>query len=554
MSQFEVYTFLSQFGTIMNIENGYRGELWVVYHRSAAVDRLKAKSRLPIDGRKSMTIEWGYDGRWRLHSGWTAAKLKRTGTKQRRSLATAAAPPAQTDAGHMLNALNDDCIRSIVEASVSEAVGLVEVAKVCTRFRYIARQVFDAKYRSEPSFYRTLVSRQPLSLIAAFFRIFGASIKTLDFGQRYNGDTINGIVDQHCPQLECMQCELTQPQTRAALRRLAGRIKRMFVKCAGSTCLDLSDTFDASAPTELLSVCIGSRLVLPAATLARLTDVRIKDADLYNTAKLKAFFRHNGQLEHLRLRNIGISVGIEHIVQLLPNLRSISLCFRWPPMQCNDYECFGRLRQLRSVHVRLEAPQVRQIIDTLVKRGTQLEQLRFCIGQADVATQDAIGEIQSLQVLQVDCLRGGGSGGDDLLRFVQRVQSNLRQLKVTMVSSNAAMSLVRLASDRLAELAFVIAHERYKAVGLLDDKLAAIRCIAQQKDIRLTVVMLYEFSETEIPVSECGAVALVVRPIYRQACNFASLFCVAFRYRCRSISGESIASGCPTHKSIDGAD
>lgn len=494
MSQFEVYTFLSQFGTVMSIEDDYRERLYVVYHRSAAVNRLKPKSVLPINGRKSMTIEWTYDDRWRHHGGWTAAKPKR-----RRSLAALATAPAQTDDGHMLNALNDDCIRSIVEASVSEAVGLYEMANVCTRFRYIARQVFDAKFRSKPWFYRTLLSGQPLSLIADFFRIFGASIRTLDLGQYYNGDTINGIVDMYCPQLECLKCEITQPQTQAELRRLAGRIRRMFVKCSLCICFDLNETFDASSPTELLSVSIDSRLVLPSVKLDRLTDVRIISAELANAAKLKAFFRHNGQLEHLRLHNVVLSVGIEHVVRLLPNLRSISLCFKWPSMQCNDYECFGRLRQLRSVHMQLEAPQVRQIIDTLVKHGTQLDELKFNIGNADVATLDAICEIQSLKVLEVDCLRGR----NDLLRFVQRLPS-LRRLKVAIVGTNAAMSLVQRASDGLNELAFRIAHEQDEVAGSLDDRLAAIWRTAQQKDVRLTIVMLYSYNEAEIPVSECG--------------------------------------------------
>lgn len=189
MSLFEVYSVLSQYGTIIAISSNYiASTASVVYHWSEAVDLLKTVSVLPINNRRSMTIVWILDDRWPNGSKWYTFK-----SNQSDSLAVVPAP-AQTDARHMLNVLNDVCIREIIETVVFEAVGLWEIAKVCTRFRYIARKVFEAKFRSKTCFYRTLLSdSQPLSMIEDFFDIFGASIKMLYVGQDYDSDTASSI-------------------------------------------------------------------------------------------------------------------------------------------------------------------------------------------------------------------------------------------------------------------------------------------------------------------------------------------------------------------------
>lgn len=104
-----------------------KSEVLVKFLRTKAIVQLKREGTLHIDSHKTMNFEWrsnsfcDYGGYWNLRSKLTMSLL-RTPNEPR----------------NIVNTLNDDCLRHILEFVIDDVIGLCELAKVCTQFHPIA--------------------------------------------------------------------------------------------------------------------------------------------------------------------------------------------------------------------------------------------------------------------------------------------------------------------------------------------------------------------------------------------------------------------------------
>lgn len=488
MSHYDLYIFMKQFGTIMSMENDFNGEFFVVFLRTEATDTLKTQGTVRIDGRKTVTIQWTHDNFWKNYGHWNTSKSKRS-----RALMVV---PDEHSPDNILNALNDDCIRNIIETCIFDAVGLYELAKVCTRFQYIAQQIFETKYRQHSWFYRTLTFWQPLSLIEDFYRIFGGSIIELDFGQRYNSDIVNGIVDKYCPKLESVKCELNEQQSCKEIRLLANRVKRLHIKWPRYETLDLTGIFDRCTNLEFLSIYnADAKLMLPRIKLPSLIHFRVMNAQFGNSVMIKGFFKQNSQLKRLNLHNVCLSFGMEHILRMLPDLETICFNYTWQDFRCDNYDCFEQLTKLKVLRTLIDTNETLAILNAIARYRIELDSLRFHLIADSVEIENAVCQMKSLQCLEIECVRGD----NDLRRYVQELPE-LIELKVNIINTANAVEILRHAKDNLGIVTFTITYDDNDTDDM-EKRLEDILATAKSRDFLLTVVLLYNLNENELPVS-----------------------------------------------------
>lgn len=470
------------------MENDFNGEFFVVFLRTADTDQLKRNGTLRINGRKTLSIQWTHDAFWKNKGHWNTLKSKRA-----RSLMHA---PDFEAPDNMMNSLNDDCLRHILEECVSDAVGLYELAKVNTRFQYLARKIFETKYRQHPWFYRTLTFWQPLSIIEDFYRIFGKSIIALDFGQRYNSDIINGIIETYCPRLESVKCELSEQPSCKEVQILAQRVKQLHLKWHRLDPLDLTGTFDESPNLELLSIYnCDAKLLLPRTKIPKLIDLRLSNAEFGNSVMIKGFFKQNAQLERLKLHNICWSIGVEQILTFLTNLESLCIECTWSQFRCGDFNCFGQLKCLTELRIILDANDTQRVLNAITVNDIELEVLRFQVYPDNTDVENIVCNMNSLTCLEIECILSD----HELRRYVQELPE-LRELKVCFITTTKAVQLLRYAKDDLVKVTFTITYDSTE-VENMDKKLEDIWTTAQRREIILNVVLLYNLNESEIPVS-----------------------------------------------------
>lgn len=108
----------------------YGERLKIVFMRTKKIDELKCESELEVDGSRC-SIEWMQDKIFCMEA--------MCGGSVPESLLT---PPEQESPQHILNALNDDCLRSIFESNNMEWEDLCSIGSVCSRFNEIVRPVY----------------------------------------------------------------------------------------------------------------------------------------------------------------------------------------------------------------------------------------------------------------------------------------------------------------------------------------------------------------------------------------------------------------------------
>lgn len=287
----------------------------VRFLRGQATDTLKPEKQLWIDdrlaGRTSVAIRWRYDKFWtdnRLHHTPELAAL---------------IPPAHSPR-NILNALNDDCLRNILERCVNnDSAALCEVVQVCERIQYIAQEIIR-----RTSILSLQTGRVPLPVTENFFRMNGQWMTDVRIGDDAADVTI-GIIEKYCPNLESFRCSITHQQSFKELRLLAQRIKALHIDWHFiSPIIDcMSGAFNQYSNLEVLSIHNTSKrsLCFPTSKMPKLIELRLRNVRVYDEKMFTRFFEQNDQLKTLWLQNVLIGIGLEAICHLLPNLRALRI-------------------------------------------------------------------------------------------------------------------------------------------------------------------------------------------------------------------------------------
>lgn len=511
MTHHDVYIFLKQFGTVMTMKN-HMGQSQVVFLRTKAIEQMKTKRSLRINTRQTMEIHWAYDDYWMDNSHWNSIESKPTPS-------LLLAPDADSPQ-NILNILNDDCLRPIFEICIRDVTGLCELAKVCTRFEYIVQQMFRAKYRHHHYswLYKTPIHKksnsisqnpgansrlsscwQSLPLVEDFCRIFGDLIIDFSFGTHDNSDIVNGIIAQYCPNLESFKCSILQRQSLKHIKQLAQHVKQLQIEWQPCNRLDLTVILNHCPHVELLSIGTNSKygctnVLLPRKKMPKLIDLRLVGTVFTNNEMIRSFFHQNNQLKRLEVDNIGLSIGADHILDLLPNLESLHIHALYD-MYYENINCFGRLKNLKELRFLDYSAHIPYILDAIAKSHVELETLTFHVHVDTVDIVNSVGQMKSLRSLEIGCFHRD----HDLTRYVRELPE-LIELKVNIACLDSALEVLQHAKDGFLDVTFNVNYSCLK-IEIMERKLEEIWTAAQLKGFKLTVGHTFIRDENEISVS-----------------------------------------------------
>lgn len=338
-------------------------------------------------------------------------------------------PPAHDSDEHILNALNDDCFRDIFESSALDLMDLIAIGNVCKRFHSIARQVFKRKYRDLAQHFP--LTTESLWQTEMFVRTFGNEIASIDLtrANEPRTDIHLRLILAHCTRITALKCEMHEDQTITAVRSILPQLRHFEVYTRES--MDLSRLFDVNQAYQLQTLKTVNAL-LPIMRFPQLTELHVEANESRRQRFIERFFRINGQLLQLTIRNYDFDDNIGSLVQLLPHLQyfvveNSKFCRDF----LNDSYSFGRLKQLKLL--RLCAQNHNQstllaILQALVSNNIQLEQLTLTglHGNA-VLLIDMIQQLKSIKLLKIDW-------GDE--ESLIRLASGLTQLRDLSISCN----------------------------------------------------------------------------------------------------------------------
>lgn len=499
MSGTALYTILRAYGTVVSVKNV--GKRYRVYFkRSIYIDRLKKERKLRVKDNFTISIRWLFDNNsWTNYTRWHSLNRESTPASS-----LMLAPDADSPT-NIINALNDDCIRLIFETCVNDSVGLTELATVCTRFQAIALQLFKTKYWKNLHFIRMHCTPYfskdncPLPLVEDFYRIFGESMIAIDFQLARSCDIVNGIVLKYCPKLEYFGCFLFDQQSceEDHIRLLAHRVKHLSICSWHCPQGPINLTNMLGLCTHLEKLTIDGAESMPPTRLPKLIDLRLQRVQFTDIDHIKMFFALNTQLELLQLDRTRSTIGVEHILRFLPNLRSLNILhYPLSEFKCGDIDCFGRLRKLRALQIVADSRTTRNILDALNRHGIELDKLHIQHFDDDVDVVETVCQSKSLEYL----VAFSKKGEQDLRRYVQELPK-LVEFKVKIFNTATAVELLQHAQDGLAKISFYVTYDEHR-IENMDEELKNIWLLAECRGVILTVVLWYKYdAKDKIPVS-----------------------------------------------------
>lgn len=481
---------MKQFGTIACSQKSILDDyITVTYLRTRDTDALKGVRSLWIDDHVQLVIHSSRDSFWTDTSRGHKQEFEWTHPL---SLA-----PATDSSANILNALDDNCVLYIFEMCLEmDPFGLCEMSRVCRRFKSITEQISREKFQSFSVC--SYINRGPLWLVEDFYRIFGPRIIDVSYEAWDIPDVLIGIVEEYCPNLESFKCSIKHQQSCKKIQQLAQRIKSLHIDWVNYDTFDLSGILDCP---NLEALTIDNRknqkhCLLPSTKLPKLVDLCLVGTPFVDHVMYERFFEQNDQLETLTLSLIqDISFGVEKILNLLPNLRTLIIDDWFDAFQCDDFSCFGRLGSLKALDIASGAGIIDEsrILNAIADNNIELEKLHCRLPRVGAGiVVDNVCRIKSLKCLELTCFENKA----DLWDFAQRLP-RLTEFKVCMEDAARAVKFLRHTNNGLDKVSFVFVCKDHM-VGCMDLELKTIWTMAKQRGFHLTVDVLPGLQKTPV--------------------------------------------------------
>lgn len=310
---------------------------------------------------------------------------------------------------HILNALNDDCLRVIfVKLAEKDLCAAYNIAYVCQRFRHVLAEIRPKQIEV------TNENCKPLRNVEKMICIFGASFQTAHIRTRCCPDIILVFLSRYCPNLVELKGSFDSNNTMVEIGAFISRLRRLQIHNVGQYTNTL---FVPSAHIE--SIHTGSVSSLPAIHYPKLRSLK---AEIRGVAvsKVQRFFALNKQIEELGFFALP-RYYIPTILANVPNLQKLDTIF--VHLHEEDITAICQLKHLHTLRMEVYEGDVVSMLIALLVSGIQLKHLKFFTG-ADPINFDImyLTQMKSLEHLEISGLRDS-----DLLRLIDNC-TNLKEI------------------------------------------------------------------------------------------------------------------------------
>lgn len=289
---------MQQIVTVLSIECRAIFHYLAVVESAQCIYELLDREEIAIDSFKlHITVEY---------SELIAASDARESLDFRTKFSSLEAAPPHQSPDNIVNCLCDDLLREIFR-HIPNTIGLLDIAKVCTRFNSVAFEVFRARTKGVLDIAKELRCGTPLSLAEDYFQTFGTMITSIRSNDCYDKSVVFALASENCPNVTKIEW------------------------------------------TTFRERCTYSTLHLPPISLPNLIEITTSFDELTDSPSTKTFFQLNPQLEKLWMLNWRLSFGIDTILRYLPNLQLLALSSSTQNHQWSNVACFGKLRSLDTL-------------------------------------------------------------------------------------------------------------------------------------------------------------------------------------------------------------
>lgn len=327
--------------------------------------------------------------------------------------------PGKSLSENVLDALNDDCLRSIFRKL--HLLGLHMVSNVCVRFRKIAVETFRLKCKNEFFQLCDVMMDFPISLqlVDKFLQIFGPSIDKLKISREevaFDVKMLNDLlrmIGKHCTNISALEIDYreemdfyTRPfnvpvsdEMLTELSHLFRRLKHLkFIVKSSQTFNDLISTCSQLESLRInmfpMMTIIPTEIVLP-----KLHSLHL---DFFCCVYLQ-FFKRNRQLKTISINDFDAETTLfQDIAENFPNVDSLSIRMReWKD---DNYAAnvlhLADLKSLQCLRFDCNRKNVSSFMRKLLQNNVELKHLELTNIQVDDgAAIDSISQMESVEEL-----------------------------------------------------------------------------------------------------------------------------------------------------------
>lgn len=279
------------------------------------------------------------------------------------------APPPQNSPAHILNVLNDDCIKEIFRC-MKDVNEIANVANVCLCFRDNMKVIRPKIVKNLRICDSKLPNHLSFDHLPKFLGVFADVVQSIDLVVSSSFYLDINILSEHC----------------------AETLKKLRIVANYNVNVDTYLPFRALEEFELLSsVFYGLNLMSPLKSLKfndvsmfgsdwlarefpELKEIELKSIYGLSNNVLIEHLQRNPQLQGLKLCNCVINQAIVDSIYRTPNLKHLTIDTRLNYQEMN-LMVISQLRQLKSLRLYCRQTSVRALFESMAKNGVALEEV-----------------------------------------------------------------------------------------------------------------------------------------------------------------------------------
>lgn len=417
----------------------------ITFERTDQTDRLKPEHKIKI-GRTPLELKWLYDDR-PIHPPEKFPGLA----------------PDHLSSQNIHNALNDDCLREIfLHLNMTDQS---TVSQVCQRFQDVVMRISYKHVKITDD------NCNPLWKLEEFFRIFGASIQTVNITTKQCADIVMIFVSKFCANLKKLSGKTHFLNTINQMVALYPRLHQLELHQLGNA----NVVFQPNAQIESIIVRFVRRF--PPIHLPKLRVLQANIGGSRLDTSIKSFFALNRQIQKLVIEMVA-PFPISNVVSNLLNLQEFHASFL--DFDVDNAEAIGQLKRLHTLRLDRCIGNIVPTWRAFIENGVQLKHL--VSKNWRTRTDNGINYIihmSCLESLELDCLND-----DELARILNKC-TNLREIVIN--SRHITPRGIRCASMYAAHLqtaTFRIDLNR-ETSDLITDQIVQIDAIAEMRTSRM---------------------------------------------------------------------
>lgn len=429
------------------------------------------------------------------------------------ALVKAADPWLQPD--HILNALNDDCLRAILLQL--NLLDLTSAANVCIRFNEQAKSVFSTKFKkklnlNECSHQEAINSLQTFGALAQSIDV---KSKTSNLSKSRHENEILTAIAVCCTDAE--EAALNNAEVSSNLKELILREFHFIIELplyikfdkalSKLERLSLDACYVRDNLNPVLSACAEMRAIHMQSCFLRcdsyfwpklhkLDELQLIDVASLDYRSINGIVAMNPKLKKFSLvhRYMNWKKTLPSIVGKLRNLLEMELKVQ---VLVNDdfaegIRCLGRLRSLKVLKIKLGSQSAAPLYDVITRNALPIEHMQLIDGKIDTGIINAMAEMKHLKVLELDNI--GGLTDEHMIELANGLGSRLEKLLLNgdtaeelttiglkkMLKSATKLSLLTLESTKIT----IDAHDYKTILGTLQKRQENVKLVIEITGVR----------------------------------------------------------------------